>query len=318
MESMSAASPSRTALFEALRERPGLLAWELLWRWLCGALLLAMAALAGSRIWAQARPAVEATGVLSLSGDSLLEDPSRPFVAFSSALQVLRPQMEHAAAGLAPLGIFCWLVAFALGRTAVLARYDGRLPQRPSLLAACEGVRLLWLGAASLGWSVCLQGAAALALRGSEPNVLLYVCIALGSILLLALLWVKGARTLELLLMFALLKRLSFGEAFRRALQPLDSQLKAHLSRARRAAGRMRFLLVLAAFALGLLPSPGSGAMAEWLWWGALSLVLLGAAGAVRLALLFTCLELVRVSFALAEEPFSRVAAAHRSLEPRP
>ncbi len=287
-------APRKVSLFADLRQRPALLLRELAWRWLCGGVLLALAGYDGWRIWTASLPALEATGLFRLSGDSLLQDPLQLFTAFTAAVGMVRPQVEHAAVGLAPLAIFCWVAAFALGRASVLARYDARLPRRPWLLAACEGVRVGALLGASAVWSGLIQLASAVALRGGAPNPLLYAVLALGATAGVLLLWARVARAVELSQAVALVERLSFQNAFRRA-WGFDRALAAQLLRPiRKAAGWARLALLGAAFVLTLLPAPFAAGWPLFAWWGALSLVLLAAADAVRLGVLFALLSMVR------------------------
>ena len=284
----------KVSLLTDLRQRPALLLRELLWRWLCGGMLLALAGYDGWRIWTASQPALQATGLFRLSSDSLLEDPSQIATAFAAATGIVRPLVEHAAAGLAPLAIFCWVAAFGLGRTSVLASYDARLPRRPWLLAACEGVRVGALLAASAVWSALVQVASSVALKGASPNLLLYAVLMLGATVAVLLVWGRVARAVELSQAIALVESLAFREAFRRAWRPGSTLAAQQVRPIRKAAGRARLFLLVAAFVFTLLPAPFAAGWPLAVWWVVLSLVLLAAADAVRLGVLFALVGMVR------------------------
>ncbi len=298
-------APGRISLFTDLRQQPALLLRELVWRWLCGGVLLALAGYDGWRIWAASLPALQATGLFRLSPDSLVEDPSQLATAFAAACGIVRPLVEHAAAGLAPLAIFCWVAAFAVGRAAVLARYDPRLPRRPWLLAACEGMRVGVLLAASAIWSGLIQLASSVALRGAAPNLLLYLVLALAATAAVLLLWGRVARAVELSQALALIESLSFQDAFRLAWRPERALAAQQVRPIRKAASRARLYLLVTAFVFTLAPAPFAAGWPLFAWWLALSLVLLAGADAVRLGVLFALLGLVREARSSRIAPFA-------------
>ncbi|RRA47540.1 hypothetical protein D1Y84_03735 [Acidipila sp. EB88] len=282
------------AVLAPLRERPGLLFGELAWRWSCGGLLLLLAGYQGWRIVEAWLPWIRATGLLSLSGDSLLEDPSRLTTAFAAASAIVMPPIEHAAWGLGPLAVFCWVAAFAWGRSGVLRSYDVRLPRRPWLLAAAEGSRLAVMLAASAVWGELVQLSSAVALRGSAPNGLLYGVLVLAATVLVLAGWGRIARTIEAAMALGLVDSLGFLTAFRAAWQLRGSAISAEVGATRKAAGRLRLWLVGAAVVFTLLPAPFSTGWQLVAWWLLLSLVLLAGADAVRLGVLFALLGATR------------------------
>jgi hypothetical protein len=299
-------APARVSIWAELRERPSLLGLELLWRWLCGGSLLLVAGFDATRIWAAAQPALQATGLFQLSSDSLLDDPLKLLTIFTAVMNIVRPQVERAAWGLAPFALFCWLVAFALGRQALLARYDARLPHRPWLLAGTEGLRLAALLIASYAWSAAMDGASALSLHGAAPNVLLYALLVLAATVLLWWLWARVARALELCVVLALADGLLFSAAYQRAWTMPRAGLGGRLRMIRRAQSRARLWLLVAALVLTLLPDPFAQFRARVGWGMALTLALLGAGGAVRLGVLFASLGAVREARAASALPHTR------------
>ena len=283
-------------LLAELRDYPALLVRELLWRWLVGGLLLAIGGYEAWRIWQAAQPALAATGVHRLSSASVGEDPLQALTAFSNAINVFKPLIARAVRGLLPLGVFCWLAAFAMGRAGILARYDARLRVSPWSLAGSEALRLGLVAGASFLWTELLHAAARLTLHGRAPSGLLYVLLVLlGSAFTLTL-WMWLARALELANALMLTERLTFGAAFREALHGGDARLKEALRGVRRSAASARTLLLLAAVVFSLLPSPFAAGWPLVGWWVLLSLLLMAAAGAVRLAVLLALLGVVRMA----------------------
>ena len=285
---------SRPALLEELRARPALLLRELLWRWSCGGLLLLLAGYDGFRILHASMPALQATGIFSVTGDSLLQDPSELSTAFSASSGIVRPQLEQAALGIAPLAIFCWVLAFGFGRRAVLAAYDARLACGPWLLVTCELIRVGAMLAASAVWGWLVELASYVALRGEAPHILLYGLLVCGATAAVLMVWGRVARAVELCMALAMVRRLPFGDAFAAAWRFGSGAEAPRLQPIRKAASRLRLYLLLAAGAFTFLPAPFSTGWPLGAWWAALSLLLLAGADAVRLGVLFALVQVVR------------------------
>ncbi len=295
MGSSSAVPPVReVALFSDLRQRPELLLRELLWRWSCGGCLLALAAYDGWRIWTATLPALQVDGILTVTPDTVMQHPAQVAATATAAFGVLEPLVERAVLGLAPLMLFCWVCAFAWGRTAVLARYDRRLLRRPFLLAACEALRVC-LACTVLGaWAALLWLASRLALRGDSPNLLLYVAIVIAGTVALALVWPRVARCLTLSMAIGLLEPLPFAKAYAEAWRLYHGSAAPQANSARKAARRARFILFLIVVVCTLFPAPFDSRWTSILCWSVLSLLPLVAADAAKLGILFTMIGVVR------------------------
>ncbi len=283
--------------------RPALLLIELTWRWLCGAFLLLLTGLAAQKIASATLPAIQATGLFSQTLESAIQDPTQISVAFAGTLAILRPYVVRSAEGLAPLALFAWVTAFALGRTAVLRRYDSTLPSRPWLLAVCEALRLLVLVAASAFWYMALGWAARYALgsptetAGSaatqgEPNLFLYsalvICISIG----LAALWSLLSWALVAAPLIALLERTSFTNGFVRSLRVRAARGK--FVEVNLAMGIIKLGLVVLAMVLSSTPLPFESVVQGWplyVWWGFVTLLYLAASDFFKLARLFAFLD---------------------------
>lgn len=288
---MRAAMPEG-GLFDSLRARPGLLLRELFWRWACGGFLLLLAGYAGWRIWMASQTALRMTGVLSLNSDGLLSDPAGTLAVWNAAVNVVQPQVMRSAMGLAPLALFCWVAALAVGRTRVLAGYDARLSRRPWALAGGEGIRLLMLVADWALWWALLSMAGAAAQTSGNAMLLALLALAATVAALLLANWV--GRALEMLPALLLVDGMTFGDAWRGAWRP-EPGFAAEMKALRRRSWKFRVYLLLALLVATLLPAPAQAGWLLYAWWGGLSLLLLAGANALRLARLLSLLELRRV-----------------------
>ncbi len=284
-------------LLGELRARPGLLGIDLAWRWGCGTLLLLLAGYQGWRIWLACTPALAAAGAFSLTSDSLLgalSDPSPLFDLVSTIWRLLTPPLMRAMLGLTPLALASWIAAFTLGRGALLARYDPRLPSRPWLLAGCKSFAMLGgLGICS-AWSLFAVAGAKLLLRSDDPSPLLYALL-LGLVSWLAVWsWTLLSSKVQIALALGLLESLDTQGALLRAFQGPDKRIAARAARFRVAARKTRFRIIWPAFFISLLPSPFLDHRALLVWYGLLSLVPLVATDAVKLGELLMLLREMR------------------------
>lgn len=284
--------PTSTAdegLLAPLRAQPALLLLELAWRWLCGGVLLGVAWYAGTRIWAQSSHVLHASGVFSISADTLLSDPvgavARLGALGSAAYAILWPRVARACFGLAPLVLFCWTLAFALGRNAVLQRYDGRLYRRVWIFSVTEAVRIASLFGFSWLWTISLRVASRVGMQGQSPSLLLYIVILVASsaVCLLAPLFLsRYLSTMQALAVQIPGADLSAVLRLTRAIGK-DDAIRVRLGRIRRKSRRVALLLTLAGLLVSLVPSPFSAGLGLYAWWAAVSLFFLAGADAIRL-----------------------------------
>ncbi len=284
-------------LLDILRQRPELLLYELSWRWLCGTLLLMLAGFDALRVWHAALPALHATGMLTLTKDSIVEEPSVLLDSFSAAAAILEPPLVRAVLGLLPLACFCWIAAFALGRTAMLASYDARLPSRPWFLAGCQACKLSGGIALGLLWTSLIE-AAGMLLRGEAPSLLLYLLLITGLTVAALLLWGQLAGKVQATMALGLVEGLSISAALRRAFELPDALLMERAKRFRQAARKTRLYTFGPAFLISLLPSPFHGRWLLLLWYGLLSLVPLAASNAARLGAFLALIREIREELA--------------------
>ncbi len=265
-------------LFGHLRQRPGLLGLELLWRWSTGGLLLLLGGFEAWRIWVAALPQLHRIGVLDLSATLILEDPSHVLRMLSESVDLLQPPVERAAWGLGPLMIFVWVAAYAVGRSAVLARFDPRLPRRPWLLAESEALRVVGRLITAGVWGAVAEAAAG---RIAHDQPAWSLVLLLGG-LSVAILLLSGpaTRTSHFATLLALVEGRSLTGVWRRAWVYGRSDVVKPL---RDAVKRVRQLLLLLALVLALVPDPFP--FGPWLmaWWVLLGLPSLAAADAWKL-----------------------------------
>ncbi len=281
---MSTSSPpynlrAPSLLFE-LRQRPGLLLRELLWRWGCGGLLLLLACYEGSRIWTALLPALQATGVLAVTPDTLIQDPDGLLTSFQAALSLLWPPVARACLGLAPLAAFCWVGAFALGRSAVLAHYDPALPRRTWLLAEAEAWRVAGQAGILGLWAAANHGAYRWLMGGDTPHVLGYGALVLLASAVALPAWIGFRRSMFMATALALTEGVSFRGVWMRGLRLLRAEAVRPL---RRVIRRIRLLLFATGLLLMLVPDPFPFGWRLLAWWLLLSLPSLAVTDAWRL-----------------------------------
>ena len=279
--------PGLFPLLGELRARPGLLLIDLAWRWGCGAFLLLLAGYQGWRVWQACTPPLAAAGAFSTTSDSLLEalgDPSPLLALVSAVWHILLPPAMRAVLGLLPLALASWVAAFTLGRGALLARYDPRLPSRPWLLAGCKGFAVLG-GAAICGvWGLSIVESAKLLLQPADASPLLYALLLGFASWLAVWAWTLLSSKVQIALALGLLESLSTQDALLRSFQGPGERIAARAARFRTAARKTRFRMLWPAFFISLLPSPFLDHRALLVWYGVLSLVPLVATDAVKLA----------------------------------
>ncbi len=282
-------APKEAPLFAEIRRRPHLFLRELGWRWSTAALLLAIAGYDGRRIWSRSLPSLRATGVFALSPDGALENPTHLLDVFNGIVRLFGPQIERACYGLLPLAIFCWVCAFAWGRTAVLQRFDPTLPRRPWLLAESEAFRICGLLAFAVVWGVVVQALYHSLAEGASPHPFLFLLSALAVTGVELAYSAHFRRAAVLASALVLVERRSVWSVFRRAwgLHRADE-----VQPIRQAVIRIRFLLTLAGVGLVFVPAPFGLGWPLVAWWVAWSLPPLAVADAWRLG---AYLELVRV-----------------------
>ena len=149
--------------------RPSVVALEVVWRWLVGAPVLAVAWMQAQAILAALPP--ESAGLTSI-------EPGNPWMAaikLDAAWQMYQPHVWAVLGWLAPAAGLAWVMASAIGRNLVLKRMEPRLPFRLGTMIMLQAVSLGAVGLAGYGWFRAVSWAAASHMgNGGEPDLLGY------------------------------------------------------------------------------------------------------------------------------------------------
>jgi hypothetical protein len=242
-------------------KRPGLLGFEVLWRWMFGVPAALIIAYQLSRIAANAAPML--TGLSPT-------DPMQAAQQLATAAAMLKPEVARLARWLAPALALVWAIASGLGRTAVLKRLDPTLRAAPFTLVLLQLLRITALIGAFLAWYRAIQWASNVTLASNPPNLVgwsaFVICLSLGVFVLWALLsWVFSIAPLLAMLQGTGVVA-SLAHSFR--LGPLTGKLvEVNL-----VLGIVRLALIVLAMVFSAIPLPfltSPNGLSLYLWWAA-------------------------------------------------
>lgn len=287
--------------------RPSLLGLELLWRWAFGIPLAVVLAWQGWRIYSAAAPQLAATEL----GSASLVDPMQAAASLASVYAILAPPVMHLLAWLIPAAILAWAVISGIGRSAVLRRYDPRLPRRWGALIALQLLRVIFYGGSIWFWFAAMQWSARVTLWGGSENVVGYcalvICLSLGIFTLWALVsWVSLIAPV-----LALVERRgvisSLVRSFR--LGPLTGKLiEINLIM-----GILKLALMVLAMVWSAMPLPFEAQVqgsSLYAWWALGTILYCVASDFFQVARLAAFVELWRAFQPIAAEPNFAVTAA--------
>lgn len=174
------------------KRRPRLLLLEVAWRWIFGIPLLWVGWGATQRVLAD--PAFQSTGIADLSVNKLLTDPIGGSNIVARAILAAWPLLQPTLTWAAPVFLIVWAVICGVGRTLVLRSMDKELTPRPLSVIALNIVRLVPLLATAWLWWAILSAVADRtilqpSIQGGEPQVMLYVAVAIVLTLGLFVAW---------------------------------------------------------------------------------------------------------------------------------
>jgi hypothetical protein len=271
--------------------RPSLVALELLWRWLFGIPLLALLVYEGFHIYAVTVADLAASGLEQFS----LTDPMRAAVIAADVYAILAPPILHLILWLVPLAIVVWSIVSAIGRNAVLRRYDSSLPRRPLTLSILQLLRAIFFAGSFIFWFAAIHWAANSTLSGEEPNLVAYcalvICLSLGIFTLWALVsWVFSIAPL-----LVLLENRDLGSSLLRSfrLGPLTGKLvEVNL-----VMGIIKLALVILAMVFSAIPLPFESVMEGpplYAWWIFVTILYLVASDFFQVARLVAFIQFYR------------------------
>ncbi len=243
-------------------QHPSLTALEVLWRWLAAAPLLWLA-------WHALAPAFAAVPLdtIALQGMTFFE-PVRSIATLAQQAALYLPALRRAGQWWLPLALSVWLLAAALGRSAVLRRADRSLHANLPRIALFSLLRALaFLGLLAL-WALGLRAALHATIttpgqRGAEPNLVLFTAAAVALTLAAFILWSLTVWALDLQLLQTLTQ-------LRPGTPPQRHELRSKLVETNFVMGIVRVaLLVLAlTFSASPLPFQSRGTQAYiTVWW---------------------------------------------------
>jgi hypothetical protein len=258
--------------------RPGLLGWELLWRWAFG---LPAAVI----LYFQAARIVNGAGVLpDLSGLSL-SDPQQAGQQLATVAAALQPEVARTALWLGPLLAVAWAIVSGLGRSAVLRRLEPALRPSRVTLIWLQLLRIAALSAVCLGWYNATGWAAEATLTNDTPNLVGYsawaICLTLGIFVLWALLsWIFSIAPL-----LATLESLGVRRSLARSFHL--GALTGKLVEVNLVLGIVRLALIVLAMVFSAIPLPFTQDMTGtplYLWWAAVTVLYLVASDFFQVA----------------------------------
>ena len=187
----------------AVWKRPGLTGIELLWRWGAGAPLLFSLVLAIKR-------ALRGVpfDIAGLEGMTVFQ-PTEAVATMQHQFRLVLPPVRPVLYWWIPSAFAVWTLAAAWGKSIIWRRLDARLKPRPAWMAGFTLARIcLLLGVLALwAWGLMAASNAAVtgpARAGTEPNLVLFVALAVTLTLLLFMLWSMTSWVLDAAPLFAM------------------------------------------------------------------------------------------------------------------
>jgi hypothetical protein len=271
-------------------KRPGLLGWELFWRWGFGIPAAAILYYQGAHIAASGSLNQEGFSNLSLS------DPLAAGQQLTAAAAALSPLVLRAALWWGPILAVAWAAASGLGRSAVLRRLDPALRPVRLTLMLLQLLRILALVAVCVGWYRAIGWAADATLSSASPNLVAWsawvICLSLGIFVLWALLsWIFSIAPL-----LAMLQGTGVLGSLASSLR--QGPLTAKLVEVNLVLGIVRLALIVLALVFSAIPLPFEADMtgtALYAWWALVTLLYMVASDFFQIARLAAFVQFWRL-----------------------
>lgn len=175
-----------------VKKHPMVVLFEVLWRWVFGVPLLWIGWQLGQKVGAS--PDFQATNVGALTVNRLLTDPMGGSNVLARALLAMWPVVQPTLVWAVPVFLVYWAIVSGVGRTLVMRRMDPSLRARPLSLVVLNFIRLVPLAGTVWLWWATLSAVAQRtilqpAINGGEPQVMLYVGVAIVLTLGLFVAW---------------------------------------------------------------------------------------------------------------------------------
>jgi hypothetical protein len=271
--------------------RPSLLLTELAWRWIFGLPMLLILALQAAHIYATTSRQLAAVGIDQLS----IVDPMQAAAISANIYAILAPPILHLIAWLAPCAAILWAIVSAIGRNAVLRRYDPTLPSAWGSLSILQLIRVIFLGGSVWFWFAAIHWSADATLGGESPNIIGYcalvICLSLG----IFMLWALGSWVFSIAPLLVLLENRGVRSSLMRSFQL--GPLKGKLVEINLIMGIIKLALVVLAMVFSACPLPFESVMQGtplYLWWAGVTLLYLAVSDFFQIARLLAFTELWR------------------------
>lgn len=277
-------------------KHPGVVALEVLWRWLWGI----------PALWITARTAKRILNVhpvdwTALQHISLLE-PMHAAEILAAIINVFATPVTQALTWLAPLLMLTWVAAHTIGRTIVLHRIDRSLQPRPATFLLLTLLRLLALALAFALWWYLLLWASTTTIadhvaQGREPNVVGYCAWVIIFTMGVFMLWGIVSWVFSMAPLMAVARQLTAIQAIRASLRL--GALKQKLVEINLVMGIVKLALIVLTMVFSASPLPfQSVATPEFLraWWAAAGIFYLLSSDFFHVARAVAYLQLYRRS----------------------
>jgi hypothetical protein len=260
---------SLVAVMQRVWKHPQWTALEILWRWIYGALALALLWHFGSAIW------FAVSGSSSIAQQLSSITVTDPFVAagkLGEVMAVLLPPVWEISLWLVPLLIALWIVVSVIGRMAVLARIEPALRVRPSTQIVLAVLRAVALCAMFGLWGWLLLGAGRYAVTGplarnQEPNLVGYFAIVIVGTLAVFVAWLALSWLLSIAPLLAALRGTGVAASLRGALRL--GPLRGKLVEINLVMGIVKIALIVLAMVFSACPLPFESVETQTflVWW---------------------------------------------------
>jgi hypothetical protein len=269
--------------------RPSLLLLELSWRWLVGVPLLLLLWWEAQHIYAVISSQIAASGLDAFT----LTDPMQAAVIAANIYAILAPPIVQLISWLAPVAIVAWSIVSAIGRNAVLRRYDPTLPSSWGTLSILQLMRVVFLAGSVWFWFAAIHWSAAATLGGDDPNLIGYCALVICLSLAIFTLWALVSWVFSIAPLLVLLEDCGVGASLARSLRlgPLTGKLvEINLIM-----GIIKLALVVLAMVFSACPLPFASVMQGpplYLWWAAVSVLYLVVSDFFQIARLIAFIQL--------------------------
>jgi hypothetical protein len=266
-------------MMAAVWRRPSLVALEVLWRWVVGAIVIGVIAHGNPEAFEHRFDAQYWRGF----GDALLHGDFTfsPTVAGISCLLAV---------------IVVWAVISGLARDVVLRRMDGTLHRRRATVVALAILRVLAFSTLVAAWVWALVAIWLRTVRDADPNYVLGFALIVIWTLVLFMLWSVVSWIFPMASTLAMVRNLAFGESLRAAMR--SKALRGKLIEINLVMGIVKIALVVLAMVFSATPLPFQAFTTDgflWCWWSGVALLYLVASDFFHVVRMVACLALCRV-----------------------